>query len=412
MPLSDQELKDHPIWATRDGVLSAITDVREHADGPALEQIGLLHEALAAIERLADVPAWRFPVRGCLSDLDSALTQTRSTLQQVANSPASYAGSLAANLTAHLDTIATRLIACPVPAVTSGHMKGIAAAATEYRALVSDAMDRVQGKLAESQETVREIDNESKEIAALATAALEDLKNVIAQSKSEVTQQASRLDAAISTSTVSFTTKLNEWQTEFDTALHAVKATAGEQVAAVDVEAAKQRVAHQEAADESITKLKELEAQARNLVGVTARNAISTEYAQYARRQGGAATFWSVMTVIAAIAGFVYITTLLRNFDGVTVAEAVFKSTTSAAILGAAGFMGREAAGHRREARDAKRTQLDLNALEPFLATLAPENAETLRTQFAHRIFHRPLANSRRGLQLSRTPEVESDTSP
>ena len=83
-------------------------------------------------------------------------------------------------------------------------------------------------------------------------------------------------------------------------------------------------------------------------------------------------------------------------------AEAIFKSTASAAILGAAGFMGREAAGHRREARDAKRTQLDLNAMEPFLANLSPEHAETLRKDIAQRIFHRPLANLRRNTRFDR----------
>jgi hypothetical protein len=57
--------------------------------------------------------------------------------------------------------------------------------------------------------------------------------------------------------------------------------------------------------------------------------------------------------------------------------------------------MGREASGHRKEARDAKRTQLDLNALEPFLANMDENTAHDLREQFAKQIFGRPLANSK-----------------
>lgn len=57
--------------------------------------------------------------------------------------------------------------------------------------------------------------------------------------------------------------------------------------------------------------------------------------------------------------------------------------------------MGREASEHRKEARYAKRTQLDLNALEPFLANMDTDRAHDLREQFAKQIFSRPLANSK-----------------
>lgn len=57
--------------------------------------------------------------------------------------------------------------------------------------------------------------------------------------------------------------------------------------------------------------------------------------------------------------------------------------------------MGREASGRRKEARDAKRTLLDLNALEPFLADIDAGTAHDLREQFGKQIFSRPLANSK-----------------
>jgi hypothetical protein len=40
--------------------------------------------------------------------------------------------------------------------------------------------------------------------------------------------------------------------------------------------------------------------------------------------------------------------------------------------------------------------------MEPFLTKLSPEDAEILRKDIAHRIFHRPLANTRRRATFDR----------
>jgi hypothetical protein len=404
VPLTDQALTDHPLWATRDQVVDLLTRVTEHADGPGMAEVGRMTEALAAVGKLAELPSWRFPQDGAaLSNLNSAMSQAQSTLQNVVNNPDGYAATMAANLAANIDTIAQYLLTCPVPAVSNGYLKGIVATAADYRQLVDDAMGNVQAKLDEAQAAVTATVRARSESESNATAALEDLKAVIAQSKAEVTSQASRLDTAITEQGTAFNTLGVSWQKQIDEAITASERNAETSIVAADKAGVDQRAKYQAAADEHLKSLATLEKQARGLVDVTARNTISIEYAQYARRQGGAATAWSIVAVLVAIGGFVYISLLLRNFAGVSTAEAIFKSTASAAILGAAGFMGREAAGHRREARDAKRTQLDLNALEPFLANLPAADAEGLRIKFANRIFHRPLANTKLSATFDRS---------
>jgi hypothetical protein len=403
VPLTDQALTDHALWATRARVSDLLTRVSEHADGPALVQIGRLTDALSAVDGLSVLPSWRFPQEGTsLNNLNSGLTQAEGTLQNVVNNPEAYAASLADGLAANLDTIAQYLMQCPVPAVTSGHLKGITAVAADYRQLVEDAMGKVQANLAEAQAAVASIEQVHTESESGATAALNDLKAAIAQSKVDVTAQASRLDTAITEQGTAFNALGVSWQKQIEDAIAASEQKAETSIAASDKAGVDQRARSQATAEGHLHSLAALEKQARDMVDVTARNTISTEYAQYARRQGAFATVWSILAVATAIAGFIYVTSLLRNFAGVSAAEAIFKSTASAAILGAAGFMGREASGCNREARDAKRTQLDLNALEPFLVNLTPDNAEALRIKFAKRIFRRPLANTRRSATVDR----------
>ncbi|MHB8188643.1 MAG: hypothetical protein ACYDDU_21765 [Dermatophilaceae bacterium] len=365
--------------------------------------MGRLTEALAAVDGLAGLPSWRFPQEGtCLNNLNSGLAQTEVTLQNVVDTPATHAASLAGGLAANVDTIATYLMQCPVAAVTSGHLKGVSTLAAEYRQLVEEAIGKVRSDLTDAQAAVTSTEQARRESETSATAALDDLKTAIAQSKAEVTAQASRLDTAITEQGTAFNTLGVSWQKQVDEALASSEGKAEDSTAASEKAGIEQRARSLGAAEEHLNSLAALEKQARDMVNVTARNTISTEYAQYARSQGWFATIWSVLAVAGAITGFIYVTSLLRNFDGVSAAEAIFKSTASAAILGAAGFMGREAAGHRREARDAKRTQLDLNAMEPFLANLSPEHAETLRRNIAERIFRRPLANLRRNTRFDR----------
>lgn len=405
MPLTDQDLAGQALWPTRERVSDLLTLASEHADGPAMAQMGRMTDALAAVDELAGLPSWRFPQEGvALSNLDAGLKQLEVALQGFVDSPTAGA-TLTGLLAAHIQAIAQNLVACPTPTNASTHTKGMAAAATEYRKLVDHAMDSLRADLAQAQESVVASEQAHKDSVATATAALEDVKAAIAQAKVDVTAQATRLSAAITEQGTAFSSLNISWQNQVNASIATSEQSAETSLTETEKAGVDQRATNQATAEKHLKSLGVLEKQARDMVDVTARNTISTEYGQYARRQGWVATAWSISSVAVAILGFIYVTSLLRNFDGVSPAEAIFKSTASAAILGAAGFMGRVSAGHRREARDAKRTQLDLNALEPFLVNLTPDHAESLRKDIAWQIFHRPLANLRRYLPFAQRPD-------
>src|SRR5699024_1642817 len=85
----------------------------------------------------------------------------------------------------------------------------------------------------------------------------------------------------------------------------------------------------------------------------------------------------------------------MNNLESMDVSESIWKSSVTIVLLAVAGYMGREAGAHRREGRDAKRTQLDLNAFHPFLNLMKEEDATELRKEYAQRECNRPLADEK-----------------
>lgn len=137
------------------------------------------------------------------------------------------------------------------------------------------------------------------------------------------------------------------------------------------------------------------------MVSEAAQKVISTEYGMYATKQDAAANKWSWSAVVTAAAGVVVAVVVILSGHDLTVTDSIARTAISVAVLGVAGFMARESSGHRREARDAKRTQLDINTMRPFLATLPEEQQIELQRQLALRVFNRPLANEGQHTSMS-----------
>ena len=66
----------------------------------------------------------------------------------------------------------------------------------------------------------------------------------------------------------------------------------------------------------------------------------------------------------------------------------------TASLIVVGGYMAKLSLEHFRVARDAKRVQLDINALEPFIAQFDPDSQQALRSLTAMRVFGRPLTDS------------------
>jgi hypothetical protein len=376
-----EDLDAYGLWALCDEVQGLIEKSLENVDQAEFNALHRLSEAVAAVADLRNVPAWRFPDPSSAQALHAQLEAVKAPLQAVVENPEA---SIKDQIEAHLVQISIHLLSSPSLTASPQYVAELSALTGKYKEGIGNAIGRARQASADAENELQKVvDAKNKAISTL-TEHLDDLKASIASEKADVSAQAARLDTALTTNNTAFTTKMTDWQNTWDEGLKEAKKSVDQQI----LESAGK-------ADEHVDRLKDLEKQSRKLIEATARNSISTEYGTHAKQQNRAATIWSVGAVLLAVSGLVALFVMVNGISGLTTPEAIWKTSVSALTLAIATYMGREASGHRKEARDAKRTQLDLNALEPFLANMDEKTAHDLREQFAKQIFGRPLANSK-----------------
>lgn len=381
MAVLQEDFDAFGLWALCDEVRGLVERALEGVDRDEFNSLHRLSEAATAIADLRNIPAWRFPNTGSAEALHAQLESVKAPLLSVIENPEA---PIRDQIEAHLVQISANLLSSPTPVTSPHHVAELSALTEQYKAGIGSAIERARKGSADAEEEVQKVVAAKDKAIATLTTQLEELKASIATEKADVSAQAARLDTALTTNNTAFTTKMTDWQTALDDGLKNAKESASQQL----LESAGR-------AEEHVEQLKNLEAQSRKLLEATARNSISTEYGTHAKQQNLSATIWSVCAVVLAVGGLAALFVMVNGISDVTVPEAIWKTSVSALTLAIATYMGREASGHRKEARDAKRTQLDLNALEPFLANMDEDTAHDLREQFAKQIFSRPLANSK-----------------
>lgn len=381
MAVLQEDFEAYGLWGMCDDVSSLINRAIENADAREFLSLHRLSEAVIEIASLRHISAWRFPNDGAPQALHAQLESAKLSLVALVEDPQV---SRADEIEAHLLQISANLLTCPSPIMSPQYLEDLAALTERYRTGIAGAIKRARQSTLDVEEELQKV--VTAKDAAIDTLAeqIEDLKDTIAAEKAAVSAQATRLDTALTTNNTAFTTKMTEWQEYLDGDRKESKAT-GEQ----------QLLANQNEAEEHVGQLKELEEQARKLTEATARHSISTEYGTHAQKLSESANKWSISAVVVAVAGLIVLVVMMSGIQNLTAAEAIWKTSVSALTVAIATYMGREAAGHRKDARDAKRMQLDLNALEPFLANMQEDTAQNLREQFAKQIFSRPMANSK-----------------
>lgn len=398
MPMTPEQFEAHPLWDTANRASGALAAVK-FTDPTALVWVANLRDMVTHVLRLREIPSWRFDpsAQQSLNDINSYLSSLEGLLHQLAAGEDTGAGSIG-TLSGTLDNCATSLSRCPIPIVTSGHLSGITAQVHEFRTTVSDALGRAQ-----------------EEVGRLNTATdgsmtrLADLQADIDRAREQVNAQATRLDAALNSFGERFDTEAAAWEESAETRVTDWQTKAENAITKVTDDAATARSKERAAADAHITALDTMQQDGKRLLEAVARKTTSNQYAQYAKSQGFQATLWAIATVLLGVFGFKYIVDALAKIDTLDPAEAIVKGLASLAILGAAAYAGSESGGHRAEARDAKRIQLDLNALEPAIARMDDDAQAELREQILAATFNRPRQEHRAGLIHRSTSPVPQD---
>ncbi|TNB71600.1 hypothetical protein FHJ30_13005 [Arthrobacter sp. BB-1] len=356
MALSQEDFNNHPIWKVEETTSLLLNDTADRLTDDAVDDVETLDHlrlALADVRSIGSVDPWR--ITGNAAPLDALQTSLTNLQSELAELKAESTVSRKIQLESVLDQIVAALKPFPLYTVQ-----------TEAAVETKEALKAQREFLKETVEWLHRAVNESGD-------SVDELRTKIAGEEKKISDQVTRLDEIVNGQSSTFTDKLAEWKKDADAAGAAIVSQG----------------------DQHLASLSEMEEKSRNLVDATSRNTITTEYGTYASKQERAAVMWSIGAVLAAVGGFIYLALLLAGIHNASVTEVIAKATVSSLVVLGAGFMSHESSGHRKEARDARRTQLDLNALDPFLTKLDEDEANDLRREFAQKIFGRPLANDK-----------------
>lgn len=145
-----------------------------------------------------------------------------------------------------------------------------------------------------------------------------------------------------------------------------------------------------EVAEAAVTKIQELETDAKTLADKVYQKTVSQEYGSYAIRQSIVGGIYSVLTIVAGIYTAKLNWQLAHDLQSNSDSISNFKIFSSLTSIGIFAFLAAETSGYRHQARDAKRTQLDLNSVDTAFAKGDILEGKNLRLEVIKSTFERP----------------------
>jgi hypothetical protein len=131
---------------------------------------------------------------------------------------------------------------------------------------------------------------------------------------------------------------------------------------------------------------------ARKTVHATTALVVATDYGQYARNKTWAAWICDIGAALVGVAGVGAILWHLMTIDpdaDSSVGLSLTRLAGSFGTLGIAALLGRRGAQHHKEARAAKRTDLALRRVMPFIVDLPEDEQQMIVLEFTDRVFIR-----------------------
>jgi hypothetical protein len=383
----------HPVWAQA----SALGDMLDRGPEPVDDNEAAHYDRLRWLQaQLVDVAE-----NPSLLVSSSALTQLHNTLNQVTSTLANWVNGSGGTYLVNAATGLTDNVLDALrgwPATKDRYQRGLLRAGVEFQksaeTLIAELQQRVRDQADELardratfEERVQNLENASQEV-------LEELRAKVEAAGNEITTQTGRLDAALNGLQATFSQAENDRAAAHTAALDQQKTAAREAADAAKQGAAAQLAEIGSNADQELARLAQLKGQAEKLVDAIGLTGTATEYGSYATQERKAANGWRYVAVGGFLAAFaLFLVTLWKSHvDGGTPWQVVvFKLAGSIALLALGAYAGHESRDHRREERRAKSVQLDLAALDPFIATLDDTEQHDIKAAAARRLFTQPL---------------------
>jgi len=358
MTIWGERFRNHALWPevvrARTTVNALQVDPSSKPEQDALAYIGIVLELLERRQIDSD-PLEVTPVM--LGNTLAQVTQWNAYLENVRDG--SYAAS---NVIDATDGIMNTFAAWP-PMKPARYLSGIQASVEQFSRKVAESLAGV----------TRQSSDLETDLAAL-TAANEQLRSSIETEKQRIAES------------------LADFKTRSADKVDEVLAEQGKRITARSEGWAEEDAKYRTKAAAVLTQLDKHLDTARKTVHATTALVVATDYGQYARNKTWAAWICDIGAALVGAAGVAAILWHLFTIDPAADSNVGLSMTRLAASLGTLGIaalLGRRGAQHHREARAAKRTDLALRRVMPFIVDLPEDEQQMIVLEFTDRVFIR-----------------------
>lgn len=308
--------------------------------------------------------------------LNSMMEQWMPLARHLLDGPS---GEYADAVSDYLDAIIAQTASWPQPWSESRSAEVFQVRLHEYQLQLDSALNRQRDHLTDLDSTVRLLEERRVHLED----ELKRLRRDAAAQREELLKQRT-----------SMTTSFNDWQvqnaSQFDTWL----SKRAEELETFRGSVTVDMKSHETEAGRHLEEIRTLHAKVEKVVGATTSGVLAKDFGGYARQQFRAAVVSFAVGVILIVATAVILT---RTFEAVrpdqpaTWQWVALKLGLTLTIAGGASFC--LALGHRflRNSTSAKRVELELRAIGPFLADVDDPSAQlAAKVDFANRTFGQP----------------------
>lgn len=358
MTIWGERFSKHELWQevlnSRGLVNSIALDPSDRAEQDALAYIGMV---LELIERRHEESDAHEITPSMLVGTYQAVAQWNSALANVRDHSWN-----ATDAVGETDAVLETLASWP-PMKPARYFSGIAAATESFQGRVADALADVTSRY---QSLVSK---------------LEEMESAEGQLRRSIDSEKQRISEAIA-----------DFKTSSKTVVDDLLSEEEERLSEARLYAAEEDSRYRSSAEDILSQLRAHEETARDTVHATTASAVATDYGKYARNKSVAAWICDIGAALIGAAGVAailfHLFTINPNAD-TNLGISITRLAASLGALGIAALLGKRAAQHHREARAAKRTDLALRRVMPFIVNLPADEQELIVLDFTERVFIR-----------------------
>jgi hypothetical protein len=372
----DEQTKSHPIWEVIEQLKGLKGDpafTESAGDAQTFSSSQRIFQFSSLVEqRLLQAPA------SLLSP--TVLTQLHSALTSARNEVTNF---IANKNIGHLANAVSQIDAAGIPYLAQIPLVGEAPGGETLAKIADEFGNQIQGMLKAVLVERGKLQQEYERLLAQ-MGRLEAQAQTLGEAVAKQQAEAMNVVQAVQTS---YSAKEQQLQKVFDASIAAQTKSHDLLVEKHTTEATADRAAAKAAQDKLIVELEERLAHAKKIVGIIGNIGVTGNYQKTAQDEGAAADLWRRVTLgafaVAVISGGIALFLAHQADFKLTVARMLFAFL----VLGVTVYTGKESARHRSNADRAKRVELELASLGPFVESLDKPKQDALREKLTSEYF-------------------------